>query len=349
LTPRFDPQIDAWLRLLGGQYSEKLLDWMATVADLARPTCAIYLIGRKGAGKSMFAHGLSRLWSSGGPTSALQVLGSNFNGGLVDCPLILADEALPARFGARAMSAEIREIIGSSSRPLLRKFLADARIEGSIRLVLAANHDRLLSEMMRHEDRSAADIEAVAERFLVVRAPPEAASFLLDIGGRQATEGWVDGDGIAKHALWLRRNRAVSTGGRWLVAGELADMSDALAVSGSVSGLVVEWIAKAIADPAKIAPVLGTPPGFVVGDGRILVRAGFVSAYWETYIVGQKTPTTHAIGSALASLATIEGGFGKYRAVKYRDIRPDVIRAWGAESMVIEEEDFDISLRTVLP
>jgi hypothetical protein len=339
LPEQFDPRIDRWLRRLGGDKADGLLDWIATITDLSRPTAAPYLVGPKGTGKTMLAHGLARLWSEGGPTDAGQVLGSNFNSALVDCPLILADEALPGgKFGG-SMSGQIRELIGASSHTLTRKGIPAARLVGAVRVFLAANNDRLLSEMMKNEDRSAADIDGVAERFLVIRTPAAAAKFLLELGGREATADWVTGDKIAKHALWLRANRTVTPGGRWLVAGDVGDLRDDLAVSGSVSGLVVEWIAKAISDPAKIRPVLGTPPEFVVGDGAILVRAGFVSGFWETYIVGQKTPSTNAIGRALSSLALDDDEAVKRGGAKYRSIRVDPIVAWADKHGIAPAEE----------
>lgn len=350
LAPAFDERVDKWLRLLGGKYSEQLLDWVATVTDLSRPTCALYLIGRKGCGKTMLPHGLARLWTTGAPTSATQVLLADFNSAVAGCPLILADEALPKRPNGRPMSAEVRELIGSSGRPLTRKFLPDSAIVGAIRLVLAANNARLLSDMMQGEDRDAADIDAVSERFLMVRAPDEAAEYLEALGGRAGTDDWVSGDRIARHALWLRRNRKVAPAGRWLVAGRTGDLDDLLAVSGAVSSLVVEWVCRWLADGGqRVAGVPSDPPGILVGEGMILVRPGYLSEHLESYIVGQKTPTTHAVGRACASLAVAKTPKVYRQKAAYWSIRVDAIRGWAAEHMVGAVEDIDASVGGSLP
>lgn len=300
LRARYHEPIARWLELLGGKHAEKLLDWVATVTDLSRPTAAIYFVGPGGAGKTMFGQGIARLWTTGSATSAAQVLGGDFNAAIATCPLIMADEALPKRVGQRATSAELRELIASVARPYKRKYLADSTLHGAIRLVLAANNDRLLD---LREDLDSMDQAAVAERFLVVHVPEAASRYLESIGGRTGTAGWVDGDKIAEHALYLARTRKVKPAGRWIVKGEIEEVHERLSVSSGVAGAVVEWICRYMADPARVNAAAS---GIVVGNGEILINPTFMVDNWEIYVRSDRTPSLHAVGRALRNLSAGE-------------------------------------------
>jgi hypothetical protein len=332
LVPRYHPEIHTWLQLLGGERAEKLLDWVATVTWLDRPTCCLYLVGPGGAGKTMLAHGLARLWSIGAPTMASQVLSGSFNSALAKCPLILADEALPRRVGSKSTSAELRELIGTTARPLTRKYLSDSDLVGAIRLVLAANNDRLLDF---REELDSWDQSALAERFWILHVPEEASAYLASLGGRSGTTDWVDGDRIAAHALWLRDTRSIHPEGRWIVRGEVADVHERLAVSSGVSGLVTEWIARYIANPG-LAPKREVP-GILVGDGEILANPSYIADSWEVYVRSDRTPSTTAIGRALRTLSVsgdrVHRDVGGKR-VWFWSVRVPTLLRWVADNLV---------------
>lgn len=319
IKPAYDERIDKWLRLLGGASAEKLLDWVATVTRLERVTCAVYIHGPKDCGKTMFASGMARLW--GNAPTALKALTGNFNSALTNSPLVFADEEIPANM----TSGFLRREVGSSSRPLTRKFLPEAELLGAIRMVIAANTPDLLR--FDDEDFTEDDIAAVAARILYIKpdlvpgsSPPRslAGDYLISLGGRVGTEGWVEnGDKIAAHALWLRDNRVVNPGSRFLVEGEISTMHRRLATHGSIRGLVIEWIAKALLDDTKY---MQKNPGIQFGDGKLFVNAGYIKSTWEQILDDKRgPPSLKKIGQALRPLAQDERRlpFGERRADFY--------------------------------
>jgi hypothetical protein len=296
LEPRFDPAIQAWLEIFGGRDPEKFLDWIATITYLAKQTCALYVSGPPNTGKSLLAFGLSRLWSQdGAPTELGQVL-ANFNADLLRCPLIVADERVPEK----CTSADLRLLIGSSARALTRKHLPNATLRGAIRLMLIANNDRML--LMGDEDLDMFDLEAVSSRFLHLDVPEAARDFLRQRGGLKGTEGWVEDDLIARHALWLRDNLRADfqPGSRFLVAGHRTEMHRALLTQGRTSALVTEWLVRFLEKPF---PNVLQNKSMIVGNGEILVNVHALSDYWTQFILSHPVPSTQRLGKALHGLS----------------------------------------------
>lgn len=333
IAPAYDEQIARWLMLLGGAQADKLLDWVATYSDLRRQTCALYLEGPKGCGKTMLATGLARLWGQS-PSRLDGVLG-NFNSTLVNNPLIFVDETLPES-QRRMNSGILRELIGSSARTLKRKFLPDADLLGAIRLIFAANN---LSLLNFDEELGPADLEAVAERFLHIKVDARAAEYLRSIGGRDATQGWVEaGDRIAAHALWLRDNREVNPGARFLVEGEITELHRQLATtSGKGRSLVVEFLLRVLLErprpPVQTALVkdIEACRKVQIGDGKLLVNVNFIQEHWREVMKAQPNPpSTKLIGSVLTSISypgrqnVYERGGTKVQH-KCRSVRADML------------------------
>ena len=82
--------------------------------------------------------------------------------------------------------------------------------------------------MLEGEDLGQDDIEAVASKFLRIDVTDKPVNFLKALGGKQGTQDWVDGDRIAAHALWLKQNRVVVPGGRFLVGGHTGEDDEAV-------------------------------------------------------------------------------------------------------------------------
>ena len=303
IVPRFIPEIDQWVTYLGGDKSEKLKDWMAVTAYLAKPVCALYLDGPKDVGKSMFANGLSRLWSETGPTEMDSIVGS-FNSAMTENPLVFADETLPENM----TSGFLRRFIAQGAHPLKRKGLPEAKLLGCFRVIIAANNQDLLK--FDKEDFSSEDVGAIADRILQIRVDGRAAEFLSSIGGRSGTEQWVDGDMIAAYALWLRDNRVVVPGKRFLVSGETSLVHRKIATGGGFRGLVVEWIAKAVL--RRHWTQYGRHPGIVMGGGRLYVNASFVKDTWKDVLDDDRPPSLKRIGQALKGLTVPDPKTGKH-------------------------------------
>jgi hypothetical protein len=341
IKPRYDEQVDKWLRLLGGAQAEKLLDWVATLTLLDRPSCAVYLYGKADAGKSLFALGLARIYEYGIPTKGKQVLQNDFNSALTGCPIVHIDEALPQKPGRRQTTAELRELITDDRRPLQRKYLPDSVLEGSLRFILTANNDRLL---VTKEELDNDDLRAIASRFMMINVGTQetgcpAADYLAALGGREGTRDWVSGNRIARHALWLRDNRKVVSRGRLLVEGNVHHTHEKLAWSSGINTYVCEWIVKAIEQPQKIRGS-AFAKFLRVGNGRILVNPGAVSELWETYVKSEKLPALDLIGKALKGLSLSQQHVRLKNSGRVRmwSVSPDLITAWARERLVSDPD-----------
>ncbi len=332
LEPLYNAIVDQWLRLLGGAKSDKLLDWVATVTKLGRQSSALYLQGDPSTGKSLISQGLARLWHIGGPTELVRVLG-DWTEDMARCPLIVADEQIPQGFKGQRTSAELRSLIGNSSRTLSRKFRSNADLVGAVRLILSANNaDMLVFE----ETLSQADLEAVAGRFLHITshgATGKAAKALLDATD---TTGWVDDDIIAKHALWLRDNRVVIEGKRFLVEGSARDVSKQLATRGGVAGRVCEWLVRYLCETptSAIAAKQSSPQQsdmVRVGNGKYLVNTNAIVTFWEQYAKSKAVPSTPQVGAALRNLSTQQVKAGTQR---YFEIDIEAISSWSEANLI---------------
>jgi hypothetical protein len=240
--------------------------------------------------------------------------------------LVVADENI---YGRRR-SAELRTLIGTNSRTLSRKHLPNAPLIGCIRLMLTANNDKLLG--MNNEELSADDIAAISERFIHVSVPRVAAEYLRKLGGRAATAKWVDGDLIAQHALWLRENRKVVPGDRFLVHGSPSSMVRALATKPATAALVTEFLANALMRP-QILVQTGNSRAVVVGDGDLLANAQAMALAWQLFLDPRRRPATPEIANALVNLSDGERQLGpKGDRVRYRRIRPDFVLDWAAKN-----------------
>lgn len=315
IEPVFNEKIHNWLQLFGGHDVEKFLDWLATFHDVRYQTCALYCSGPPGAGKTMLAQGLSRLWTEGGPTAISQVLGM-WNSDLMKCPLIVADEHIPGKH----TTAELRYLIGSGTRTITRKYLPNADLNGAVRMMLLANNERML--MFANEDLEEHDIEAVAKRFLHIQTTEIAERYLVSLNKASHKEGWIDNDGIIKHVAWLAENRKVIPGSRFLVEGQDSKMHRQIIMQGFISGLVLEWIVKYVENP--IANILQRELAYV-GDGRILLKVAALSESWDVYVKSNRLPTTTRIGKALHAMSN---GKHWYRDKEYWDIKPHLLYEW---------------------
>lgn len=342
LEPVFNEDIHEWLMLFGGDERDRLIDWISTITDLNYQSCALYASGHSRTGKSLLAQGLAKLWSPFGEPTSLKNVMANFNADLLRCPLIHADEALP--IGCH--TTDLRDMIGSSSRTVTQKYLPNATLRGAIRMVLTANNHDMLATGDEH--RGPQDVEAVAERFFHVTPPAQAGVFLSRLGGKAGkTRDWVDGDLIAQHALWLRDHKrpGFQPGTRFIVEGTKTEVHRALVMSGPVSSLVLEWLAKFLNKPLSNV----TKPGLALfGNGELLVNTLAVTDNWQHYIDSHPVYSVTRIGTALRSLARGQKqGIGSNKGRNYWVIDPMYVLDWARQNNIGDVDEMTKRLDAV--
>lgn len=307
LRPKFDPLIHRWLTIFGGAYADKLFDWLATFTDLSNPTCGLYLRSTGGTGKGLLASGLARLWGAS-PTMYGNIVGTH-NDGIAVCPLIWADEEIPPSQYGKTPSAVFRTLVGNSEFNLRRMYSAAATIRGCLRLLVTANNDNALKI---EENLTPDDYEAIVQRIGYIRVPDAAKTYLEAIGGRKTTRAWVEGDGIARHVLWLKQNRTVVPGKRFLVDGWESELHKSLQSTSGAAEAVVLVVAHAVARKIAAAGVGGAGaaafPQFQLGNNHVYVTIDGVFDLWDTVLGARSKPASKpSIRAALRQLATTGG------------------------------------------
>lgn len=340
ITPRYHEAVHQWLVLLGGEKVTKLLIWVGTVTWLHHIARILLLTDVDSTGKGLLANGLARLWKSKVPAS-LDSAFANFNDGLLSSPLCFGDETLPKDFRGNVKSGELREHAQARTRKLRRKFLPEADLLGATRTIIAANNVNILRIW---EHLTSHDISALALRFLHIRASKEAQEYLA----RTDTTGWVDGDMIAEHALWLEQSLLASAWKpehRFLIADDNEDLVRALKTSSTVTSLVCLWLTSYIQDPALFDGNANTRGWVRIYQGELLVNIWGLLKFWDIYVGSQRAPAIAQMSAALVELShpdrvklenprLVEGRLldvnKRPRTVYYRVVK-DVLLKWAAE------------------
>ena len=315
------PDVGYWLEQLGGEHVGKLLDWLASVRRLDRPTCALYMEGPPSTGKGMFSAAVASLWGTGG-TSYADAVGK-FNGALTRSPVVVVDEVFSVFDGGEGFSGAFRSLVGESTRQLRRKNMPSATLRGCTRLIIGANNADALK---LNEALTKDDLEAIAERVLHIKHSADAAAWLQMLGGREHTQEWVftkDGTPgiIAEHIAWLEATRAVTVGDRFLVEGELSDWHRDLVGS---SG----WMGATLAALAHFLHRRQASPGIQIDGDAVWVNVPTLRGLWGV-LTGNTPPTE---GQLAKALKTLSGGVDGRRRTDtgrlrfYKVSAPDIER-----------------------
>jgi hypothetical protein len=317
LTPRFDKDIDEWLRIMGGPeianpdtgetYADLILNWVAGVSQLKRQCAALALIGPPSTGKSTLALGLARLWHEAGPTSWEFSVGAHFNESLIQCPLIELSEGIDTPKGT---SSAFRALTGTQELVINPKGLAPYSVIGCVRIMITSNDDTVLNDITGTRELSNASVHAVAERLAVIDVKAKAKTFLDNLKKQNphTIDRWIDDSLIARHALWLRKNRKLSSDSRFLVRGHVTPIHQRLVAKKKDSESLLEWIVGYMSRPELFAKNFRTKkrtPYTFIGGGTLLLNGPEIQETWDLYAndTSEKLSVTK-IGTLLGNLRT---------------------------------------------
>lgn len=343
LTPRFDPDVNTWLELLAGAHFYDVQNWIAHVTDLDLTCAALMLTGPKDTGKSLLAFGLSRLWTTIGPTPLTSAM-SDFNDALARCPLTFADETLPKDWRGNGRTSEIREFLSARSRPFKRKHLPESKILGAARLMVAANNEDILSI---HEHLTAQDIDAIGDRFYHVRIRQDPAIVngekVLDAKGKPVTvvayflslcdtASFIQEDKIARHALWLRDHFPKRKNGRFLIQSPDQGFIHGLATRSGIRSAVCQWLIGYLKSPARIDS--RGDFGVMIKDGKLYAQSQTILDTWDLFVKNEMVPPTGKLSQALTELSTRRAHLTKPRggAAHFREIDTQHLIAWSSQT-----------------
>lgn len=321
LEPKEHPQIHEWLTLLGGDKAEKFLDWIALVPAREKKLCAVYLNGAQGVGKTVFAHGLSKIWRRSTPTSFLTAV-RRFNLDLAACPLILVDEGFPA-LPPKQLAQELRLMVGGDEIRIEQKFGGSYPLVGPRRLIMCGNNASLLDfkTELSHDD-----IEALAVRIMQVRPSLRARQVIGSVD--EATFRTWQSYAIAEHVLYLHETRVVQPvpGARFAVQGEVDDSIRQVLVDGHYPSLACQVIVSYITDTRRKAQ---RDDMIKCGRGEVLVnQEGLYTAWHEILPKGPQPPVR--LNGVLRALSKIGSRNVKTAGMvrKFWSIDLDILSTW---------------------
>lgn len=293
----YHQEVHEWLLLLGG---ERLLQWVASVTLLDEQLSCLYMWGKSKVGKSLLYTGLSQLWSNEGVTELSKVLGRTFNASVLNCPFLAAKEGLAKDKWVDTANL-VKEMLGDKHSSYERKYFESSSIKGVPRIMIASNS---ANELHFHQEMSKESLEATAERFFIVEAPPAAADYLVKLGGPEYLQkNWLDTPRIAQHALWLRDQPQykASAKDRILVPGDKETFSF---VSTLPTNLLFTWIVQYLKNPVAVESS-AKPGEYERANGQLSLTSAVVTRHWMTYIPqSQYAPHEHALSNILSSIST---------------------------------------------
>lgn len=331
-TPREDIDCSAWLNAFGGEHCELLLDWLATMHDLTRPTAALYMQGPPSAGKGMLSAACARLW--GRQVTAYAKVVDRFNSSMRDCPVILLDEG--ARMDPNG-SASFRSLVGERSRAIEDKGRPVSTLLGCVRLMVASNNPDALRI---REDLNGDDEAAIGKRIAFIRIGPNAVQMLESMCSNE----WVDTEGkapgkLVRHIAWLQATRKVKTGKRFLVEGDAEAWVKGAARRGGLQQEVLIAVARVASGGGGEYTEAERAVWFE--DLHALVSVDRLQKIWGRVMPGSvRAPTVNALARALGVIApeTSQRTFD-YQRVRVRSVPMQPVLDAATEAGIGVEED----------
>lgn len=204
----FDQQCADWLDSF--QDSSTLKRWLAAALALHRgPVAACYLIGPRRVGKSLLSMALAECFQCQPIPAGLAF--SEFNGALLDSPVITVDEGLPTRHGGMDTADVFRSLVTGTPVSTQKKFQDQVNTRIPYRIIFAANGFDMVRKLIGRRTLDAQDREAFRERILVLETGQGPADYLDRHGAMAFTRddpagSWLGGEcRLARHMMWLYR------------------------------------------------------------------------------------------------------------------------------------------------
>lgn len=225
LKPLWDPEVDQWLRLLGGTNYQNLCKWIGLALAFERgPICALSIAGPPGIGKKPLVKGLAEAIVPGGVVTG-NALGE-WQYGLENSPFLNVNEAWPPKL--KGVDGAFRALVTGDAFVIKEKYQPEQTVEIAPRLILTANNTRMVARLFGKHNETL-DHEAVAFRLFHFE-PDDAAARMFQEKGEGYCRGWISGGPheqsdyiVARHFLALWDRHKDDEGGSRLLMENMTD------------------------------------------------------------------------------------------------------------------------------
>jgi hypothetical protein len=189
------------------------------------------------------------------------------------------------------------------------------------------------------------DIEAIKGRILFFDVDNPSRDYLNALSEAEQ-DALVAGDGIAKHALWLRDNHEIGDKDRrFLVTGTNTVFHQSLMTDTGIRSDVCCWLVSYLQNPGKLHNDKDCL--IRVFEGDLLVHARALISYWKTYPTNINPPAASLISTTLADLSDgrrqLKDGRGK--PMHYRKIRTDLLLSGNENNQFVTEQEIMSALQ----
>lgn len=191
LEPRFDIDVDTWLRHLFGRHYALATRWIGLALAFERgPICALSLTSPAGTGKGLLVKGLAEATNPNHFAEAKNIFSSGkFEYGLDDSPWIVADEGWDNT--TRNLANRFRTLVGGGRTTAEKKFAHPSSVHVAPRIILTANNRETVEGLFTAPGLTQGDVQAIAQRVFHIDCTNEAAKWLERKGSYDFTHAWV--------------------------------------------------------------------------------------------------------------------------------------------------------------
>lgn len=319
VVPKRTPEVEEWMRLFAGDQYNRLCRWTAAATKTTTgPLACLYLQGPPGCGKSLYFHGLEKLWA--GPRADYnQVANARFADGLVHSPLLVADEGINVKKfsdGANSPSATFRSLTANFTHTVEEKYKGTSQVNAYFRVGITANNSDALPF---RETLAKAGIEAIVERVMWIGVNEEAKAYLTNLfEDPKVKAGWIHGNTLAQHFAWLA-TLDITPDGRFMVQGQLTDWHRRFVQQQGIKP-EINRVLSGIANRLLSAPTRATIHAYLTKEGVHITRGKVLDNWPEGY----KLPRYAAVQRAIEAMADLG------RTSRSDDgQRPGAVTFWG--------------------
>lgn len=314
--PRFDNNVDSWLRASFGEDYPKVMKWLAFCQVWDRPIAGLAVIGPRSAGKSLLVDGLSELIAGNPlPSGAAELVGE-YTPGLGRSPIICVNEGASMSFNkASNMADRYRQLITGDPMWVNEKYKAQVELRVPFRILFTANNMGVIDALAEGQTLNIDDQEALKERLILSRMTHAGTEwFAANNINRCLTDQWV-GEGsqhlLARHLVALYTSREERYGephsARLLVSGtddarfdELADrLRTGDRKTEEVMGNVLGILAMAV-PPTAVCEAMA-----VDANGVYITAPAILMYHQITLKTGKQVDlTTSGVGRCLGNISS---------------------------------------------
>jgi len=350
ITPKYDPQVDTWLRAMTGRSVapnkseaatrtsdddfDTVCDWLACVVETRFPLVALYLQSPKNHGKGLLANGVGRIWRRGCIDIDAAFHPSGFNALLAESPFAWVDEEFPKNLNP---SEILRRGLAKRDHTFTRKFKDSGKLYGCVRVLITANNNDVLD---RNERLTKEDHDAVATRYAHVAVRDAAKTYLESIG-QAVHDTFVEENRVAAHTLWLHEKRFAAIkkrGSRFLVEVNNARIANLMVTNRPEASAILTALVRGIVEKRK-------SDWYLLTQGQIWINS--VGAVAQARIIDPALRVTEK--EMVRTLRAMSTGQRLAKSVSGKDVKMweldmSTVKSWCEETQIADYNEVAAAL-----